>query len=397
MMTASMDTDLENVLEDSLTYSPLKEAANKENTPLSLVNSLDRIRQSPSTARLFSLLGTNQINLPSVESPRGLKPKRLEDLLNTPNDSQGDAAKSGRGKEDLSAELRTLRSSMLVIQRDCDFHRKRALAAQDEVDHLNKYIQTLEEEKKNRQSPDSEAALPSVPPLPLIHLAEIRELKLALTSLETLNKSLSRQNDLLRSRPSLSGNRFARKEAFVQTIFEDHRAPQVDCGTDLDRSPSQASYGSPFKMPLYTPPQIISTGYLPRFTRKEIFTQTETGVWATVEDLLERPTPRRIVSLGSRDADQYIPLPAKKPEPDAKRNRKSLPNDFSPTECLFKGISTVQRSEPQVYVPKISRRERARRPAISQEDSTRPRRGVSTGSISSARHRSDSSKRIWIP
>ena len=399
MMTASMDADLDNVLEDSLTYSPLKEAANKENTPASFINSLDGIRQSPSTARLFALLGSNQINLQNIESPRGLKPKRLEDLLNTPNDGISDSTKPIRGKEDSSAELRTLRSSMLVIQRDCDFHRKRALAAQDEVDHLNKYIQSLEDEKKNRRSPDSEAAVPSIPPLPAIDWSEIRDLKLTLASMETLNKSLSRQNDLLRSRPSLTGNRFTRKEACVQTILDDHRAPQIDCGTDMfiDRSPSQASNGSPFKMPLYTPPQVISSGYIPSFTRKEIFTQTETGVWATVEDLLERPLPRRIVSLGAQD--QYIPLPAKKPGSAAKRDRKSLPNDF--TECIFKGKSTIsrsERSEPQVYVPKISRQsERARRPAIPHEESTRPRRGISTGSMSSARRRSDSSKRIWIP
>ena len=396
MMTASMDADLDDVLEDSLTYSPLKDTANKENTPASFMNSLDRVRQSPSTARLFALLGGNQSNILNGESPRGLKPKRLEELLNTPVEIPSDAAKPPRCKEDLAAELRTLRSSMLMIQRDCEFHRKRALAAQDEVDNLNKYIQSLEEERKSRQSPDFDPTQISIPPLPPIDSSEIRELKLTITSLETLNKSLSRQNDLLRSRPSLSGNRFTGKESSVQT--------DLDCATDRvgEASPSSPS---PFKMPLYTPPPSFTTGYMPKFTRKEISIQTETGVWATVEDLSDRPLSRRIVSLGSRDQEhQYIPLPAPKVDlPIEKRARKSLPSDFSPTECLFKGIATVQtskaeRAEPELPFSKVSRqRERVRKNETVSHEVPRSRRGVSTGSVSSARQRSDSSKRIWIP
>ena len=400
MMTASMDADLDDMLEDSLTYSPLKDAANKENTPASFLTSLDKIRQSPSTARLFALLGGNQSNIMNGESPRDMKPKRLEDLLNTPVENPMETKKASRTKEDLASELKTLRSSMLMIQRDCEFHRKRALAAQDEVDHLNKYIQSLEDERKSRHSPDFDPSQISVPPLPLADVSEIRELKLTITSLETLNKSLSRQNDLLRSRPSLSGNRFTRKDSSVQTEL-------VEVPDYGDASPSHRSAVSPFKIPLYTPPPSFTSGYMPKFTRKEICTQTETGVWATVEDISERPLVRRIVSIGSGEHEnhQYIPLPAPKVNPPLsdKPSRKSLPTDFSPTECLFKGISTMptsraERLEPHVRVSKVSRqRERVRKTETTREEVIGTRRGASTGSISSARQRSDSSKRIWIP
>ena len=399
-MTASMDTDLDDVLEDSLSYSPLRDAANKENTPGSFMNSMDRIRQSPSTTRLFALLGSNQVNQPTGESPWAMKPKRLEDLLNTPSDAHTAAPKQLRSKEDLAAELRTLRSSMLMIQRDCEFHRKRALVAQDEVDNLHKYIQSLEDEKKNRLSPDSDPTQVSVPPLPSIDIAEIQALKLTITSLETLNKSLARQNDLLRSRPSLVGNRHSRKDTCVQTEVVHVDIPPDPIG---EWSPHQeASYTSPFKMPLYTPPQSFPLTYVPSFTRKECCTQTETGVWATVEDLSDRrPLSRRIMSLGTMEKDQYISLPVPKVDDEPRMSRRSLPSQLTYIDCLHKGVPTGEYAEgqrPQVYVPNVSRqRERVRSNAIPGDQTRRSRRGVSTGSITSARQRSSSAKRIWLP
>jgi hypothetical protein len=398
-MLSGMNELGEEMLEDSLSYSPLKEITNKENSPAYFLTSMEKVRHSPSTARLFALFGGTS---KSDFSPGGLKPKRLEDLLGTPRVDQSPILVPSRPSlVDVTSELNTLRSSLQVIQKDCEFHRTRAVAAQDEVDKLNGYITQLELERKQL------LAKPLCCP-PTGTTPQIEELLVTIASLETLNKSLSRQNDALRRRPSLS-NRFTLKEACCQTIIIETTEQGTDAVTNELFHPM-----SPMKIPQYTPPSYSSSVAVVR--HHEASSQTETGIWATVEDLSQPPA--RVSSTLIESTKPYIHMPdaamyrntvlndSQYERDIALPDRRSLPSRIPSnrvihaTQCLFKGISTTgggssRRSRDTVPQPLHAPVVRCRRfdhddlsPSSYVSVPRTRRRGQSTGSVK---------QRRWIP
>jgi hypothetical protein len=216
-------------LEDSLTYSPLKDVTNKENSPVLFVNGLERVRKSPSAARLLALFGSASTRKdPNLASPVDSKitPKRLQDFWDTPSKPGLEDPPSKENTSilsDLASEVAALRSSLEIIQKDCEFHRQRAVAAQDQVDHLNTYIGRLEEENRRNQHKLSEVSIAA----PRVEDDEKQKLSEALSAMETLNRSLARQNDILRSRSSVT-SRFEKRDARSQTETLD----TVDVGVD---------------------------------------------------------------------------------------------------------------------------------------------------------------------
>ena len=235
--------------------------------------------------------------------------------------------------------LASLRASLAHIQKDCEFHRKRATNAQDEVDHLTKYVSVLEEERrrggtsglsegsrieldpekrKQRLSIDSIEALDRSLSLSMgsseesriLPDSEKRRLRLSVKSMEALNKSLAKQNDLLRSRTSVT-TRFAKKEIGLQTDW----VRLVDAGTDPIQELPQISF-------MGTPSQYDASP-IGRHRRRDAVccvdteSQTETGVWATVEDLASIAAVAPTLPIRGRSLTRSS-------------NRKSLPSYYAP-------------------------------------------------------------------
>ena len=262
-MTASSELEINDFLEDSLTYSPLRELQNQENSPSLFFKTLERAKRSPSTAKLFALLGGGILDANRAGSPVAGKPvaRRLEDLLNTPEQSPRGSTPSV--VPDVNAELVSLRLSLASIQKDCEFHRQRAIDAHDELAYIKKYVSQLEEDR--RQS-----------------------------SMDSLNKSLSKQNDLLRSRSSVA-SLFSKKDSFAQTdqktYIETGMHTEEGCMSPIGRK-SCVVDTSPVDTRMSfmgTPSCAVSPHY--RFHRPtlESETQTATGIWATVEELTVSP------------------------------------------------------------------------------------------------------------
>jgi hypothetical protein len=204
-------------LDDSLSYSPLKDVTNKENSAALLLSGMDRVRKSPSTTRLLALFGSRNDFVLASPADAGITPKRLQDFWDTPSKPgleectpNPDFVVHQPDSAELKAEINSLRASMSLIRKDCEFHRQRAVVAHDQVDILNKQIATLEDELRKSAAPPR----PSSPPT--LADKEKKTLLDTIASLESLNRSLARQNDLLRSRSSVTG-RFEKKDARIQT------------------------------------------------------------------------------------------------------------------------------------------------------------------------------------
>jgi hypothetical protein len=307
----SLDSENRDSLEDSLSYSPLKDMTNKENSPAIFFKGFDRTRQSPSTSRLFS--GAGLKNNPILASPDDKRPtpKRLNDFWDTPDKSRIDVATSSESSKslmELTSEIASLRSSLALIQKDCDFHRNRAVEAHDQMNYLNKLVRILEEEnKKTRLSISDRTSCKEDD-------HEKAQLRLSIGSMESLNRSLARQNDLLRSRTSVTG-RFAKKDIRVQTDELSLRSIGTDpvdpaCNHPFLSTPSHAGW-SPFNLQNKSMSPLISLNAKSRILQDSGI-QTETGVWATVEDITE--------SFPKREDLQV---------PGLKQRRKSLPSYYS--------------------------------------------------------------------
>lgn len=290
MVDDALDSDIRNMLEDSLSYSPLKDVTNKENAPALFFSSIERARKSPSTARLFALLGGGTAkNDTPVRTPDDTMPtpKRLNDFWGSP-DNSGLLTDRNKPLSELQTEIMSLRASLALIQKDCEFHRQRAVDANDQVDRLQTYISTLEEE--NRQSK------PRVSEAPKDDTEKV-QLRLSIDSMETLNRSLARQNDILRSRTSVLG-RLSQKDARVQTdeklSFSVATETCFESALPFMATPSQADW-SPLR-------PIGRTDASPVTRNSE--TQTQSGVWVTVEGIPETDVklPRATVRIpGVRD------------------------------------------------------------------------------------------------
>ena len=302
MTEADLDADIRDMLEDSLTYSPLKDVTNKENSPASFFNKLERARKSPSTVRLFSLLGHGNQKVEQVVPSPNLgrpTPKRLlQEFLDSPGNRSPDQVGKPVVASELSAEISALQSSLAIIQKDCEFHRQRAVASQDQVDHLNKYVALLEEENRKAQRRVSDVKLTAKP----ADDKEKAQLRLSVDSMEALNRSLARQNDLLRSRSSVTA-RFSQKDAKVQT---DDKL-MISTGTD----PSDDHSHLPF---MSTPSQLaltpISSHHRFAPSIRESACQTETGVWATVEDITQSILPSLPIAKRGRVEHTRRSLPS---------------------------------------------------------------------------------------
>lgn len=405
--------------EDSLTYSPLKDVTNKENSPIILFNGLDKVRKSPSTARLLALFGNTAVkNDTTLATPEDsqITPRRLQDFWDTPSKPGLDdltIVDEPKMAPNLPAEIDALRASLLLIQNDCEFHRQRAVSAHDQLDHLNKYVAVLEEEI--RKSRDQLQGARDCAP---VEDQEKKKLFERLNSMETLNKSLARQNDLLRSRSSIH-SRFEKKDVKIQTdakqlvttssgvmeippvapqrseIHLDHviGAPAVKVSRvlyikDAESQTDALIWGaalenasrdiSPFSNPIRLP---IAPRYTPYDALQDRFTVLP----------LPDSTPREVLG---------VPLGKGYPYRTAQRARRSLPaynpypNSPSPNPRSVI-ISRRRSSVPKPLLASISRE-----PALLQHDESptgwqaqwraisSTRRGKSTGSVSRPK---------WIP
>ena len=422
MPNQEIPKEVRDPLEDSLTYSPLKDLTNKENSPAVFFSNLERVRKSPSTARLYALFGGGPAK-PDVIQPSPdkypISPKRLQDFWDTPSKSglvDRTPASPDKTKviADLSTEVASLRSSLALVQKDCEFHRQRAVAAQDQVDHLSKYVGLLEEENKKTRRKISEGR-PSVAPnedqekMQLLHSVE---------SMDALNRSLARQNDLLRSRSSVTA-RFAKKDVKIQTEPKEMisvgtlTVEEVKCD-----SPVLPFMGTPIQ-PVVTPvtaprrPEPIIEHHIStptvKFSRiyiRDAESQTEAGVWATVEDApitgtgLQLPIPSRLPAHAPEDLtllNGEIRRRPGYPYRTAERARRSLPNyglyPTSPAEAHRKSV-------PKPLLAPVARPAR-NQPFVPADDSpfgwrsewrnlSSARRGKSVGAVPSQRPK-------WIP
>jgi hypothetical protein len=293
--------DPKDPLEDSLTYSPLKDVTNRENSPVVFLNGIERVRKSPSAARLIALLGNGSGKEDFIQrSPADthITPRRLQDFWDTPSKpglDEPSTADNSKIVQDLTAEIQALRSSLGQIQTDCEFHRQRAVTAQDQVDHLSRYITVLEEEctsTRNRLSEASRAFPSGGDP-------EKQKLIETVNSMETLNKSLSRQNDLLRSRSSVT-RRFEKKDIKIQTDVSE----TVSVGTETDVIPT----------PRPSPPPIIEQ-------RSEIH----------LDHLLNAPAVKVSRVLYIKDAEiQTDPCFFRDPSPVSHPVRLPIPSRIDP-------------------------------------------------------------------
>ena len=401
--------DFRDALEDSLSYSPLKDVTNKENSPAVFFNNLERVRKSPSTARLYALFGGGPLKAESVHlSPEKypISPKRLQDFWDTPNKS-GLVEPSPRSPDktsmvtNLSAEVAALRSSLALVQKDCEFHRQRAVAAQDQVDHLSKYIGLLEDENKSTRRRISEGR-PSVAPSDDHEKVQLIQ---SVETMETLNKSLARQNDLLRSRSSITA-RFAKKDVRIQTDPKEMVSVGTVTAEISPDSPILPFMGTPIQ-PTVTPtaatrrpdPIIehhVSTPTI-KFSRiyiRDAEAQTDGSAWIPVDmsparHNLHLPIPSRLSEADPPEARRSHGYPFR----TAERARRSLPGATSPARSIRKSV-------PKPLLAAVGRPSKAA-PIVPLDDSpfgwrgewrtlSSARRNKSVGAVPSQRPK-------WVP
>ena len=405
----NLDVDLRDFLEDSLTYSPLKDVTNKENSPSLFFSNIERARKSPSTARLFAILGGGPGKPEILPSPSDLdiRPRRLQDFLDTPDKLTSEKTSPFEVKRsvfELTSEVAALRSSLTMIQKDCEFHRQRAVSAHDQVDHLNKYIGLLEEENRKVGLHKGEASSLAQP----TDDAEKLQLRMSIESMEALNRSLARQNDLLRRRSSVSA-RFSCKDVKVQT----EEIYKVTVGTD----PLVADLSELDLLPFLPTP--LKTGLTPasgipvssphsnnirvsRIYVRDSDCQTDKGIWASVEELAARLPPAyhdlRVPSEVVSALRLPIPKRSGYPSNTAMRSRRSLPSSYpmSPYSNPIGG-SSVKSIVPK---PLLAPSRRSVKSVCESSSSvfhsrkewkqTTAKRGKSTGAVSRPRPR-------WIP
>lgn len=398
-----LEKEMHDFLEDSLSYSPLKDIGNKENSPSLFFSNIERARQSPSTARLFALLGGGASKMEVISSPpdMSLKPKRLQDFLETPKDSLSSSKDlppdPPRSVNELPSEVKGLRSSLEMIQRDCEFHRQRATAAQDQVDHLNRYIALLEEENRKvgiRRSEVSTAARPTDD-------AEKLQLRTSLESMEVLNRSLARQNDLLRRRSSVS-SRFSSRDARIQT----ESITGVSVGTDPLVADIKDLESLPFlptpNKSVLTPAHLATPNsrVISRIYVRDSESQTEKGIWASVEGMNPHIPPPVYSSLPDISAGLTLPIPKRSGYPsntELRAARRSLPSTYplSPFSNPV-GAASVKSLVPKPLLAPPRRPVRSAYESSSvfhsRKDwkSSTSQRGKSTGAVSRPRPR-------WIP
>ena len=397
-------SEMHEMLEDSLTYSPLKDLSNKENSPSLFFSNIEKARQSPSTARLFALLGGGPPKPEILPSPpeHRLQPRRLQDFLETPEKqihfekgSPLDIPISS-SVSDLASEVKALQSSLESIQKDCEFHRQRAVAAQDQVDHLNKYIGLLEEENRKvgqRRSEVSSIANPSDD-------AEKLQLRMSVDSMEALNRSLARQNDLLRRRSSVTA-RFSYRDAKVQTESEE----KVSVGTDplvgdlkefdfLPFLPTPTKNGMTPIISQATP--TTSTNFrVSRIYIRDSESQTEKGIWASIEDM--SCSSDRIpcfTEIASRLELPSLPIPKRATKYPA-NYRKSLPSSYpmSPSSNPVAGGASIRSVVPRPLLAPPKRNHETSSVFHSRKEwkpISSSARGKSTGAVPRPRPR-------WIP
>jgi hypothetical protein len=240
-------------------------------------------------------------------------------------------------------DTKFVKSPLKLLQQDCEFHRQRAIAAQDEVERLHDYIARLEEEKRY---------------LSVEMNSEVMKQKETILSMDVLNRSLARQNDILRSRHS------------VGVIFDKH-----------DRCTQTTSSG---------------TSSSSSHTRSHE-TQTDSGVWVTIQQLpVSRPV-RLSNEFLKRDSQPYL---IRRSQP-----RKQTVYPESPTSFLSPSPD-ISLDRPPTYIPLLA-------PSINpiSEASTpvyvRPRTSTIPPSYSNPRHSvasrrgkslgGGSSRKRWVP
>ena len=360
-ISGSHGNDCSDDLEDSLSYSPLKDMTNKENSPSFVLSGLDRVRKSPSTTRLLALFGSQLKNDGPEPSPFDAKitPKRLQDFWDTPSKPGLDEASSSDNSNllaDLTAEVTALRSSLAAIQGDCEFHRQRAMTAHDQVDTLNKYIASLDEEKRKTQVPISG---------PLDE--EKEKLIDEIASLESLNKSLARQNDQLRSRSSVT-SRFQQKDVRIQTDAKEYISVGLDPALPHRVEPPPLPPRSEIHIDhLLNSPAIKVSRVL---YIKDAEVQTDTPAWETgpfqavisrdvspVSNLVRLPIPTRAEAYNDDNQFLIVPIPPESvgsssrrrgyPYRTEQRARRSLP-----TYTTYPGSPQGTKPYRRLSVPK---------------------------------------------
>ncbi len=225
-------------------------------------------------------------------------------------------------------ETKFLKSPLKLLQQDCEFHRQRAIAAQDEVERLHDYVAKLETDKREG--------------LKAKETDNIR-LRDTIYSMEVLNRSLTRQNEILRSRipgPSTFSKRDVGSQC-LPVALNDH-------GTEI----LSTSVGTGFSIGLV-----------------ETATQTQSMLWVSVEELpCDNHKPIRISdqlpqsstyskpllvrrSLPMRD-NVYPDSPPSDSLPDISVDHLPLPGPmYSPAVTVVRNLGSpvLTRYSPSVY------------------------------------------------